>query len=115
MRFPFVATDETNCFTDSFDAAYTDCLVVRKYTFLDVLDLCYLGLFFQLFSSVSHSASFPSPVHTQVYTHTPAAQVQLLPLWFVWFSILHSILACCGQGFSACQSLAGTGAEFSKF
>lgn len=88
MRFPFVPSEEANCFTNSFDPEYTDCLVVRKYSFLDVLDLCYLGTVLPAFLFCQTLCLLPlSIAHTGVYTntHTPATQAQLLPLWFVWF------------------------------
>lgn len=81
-------SEETNCFTNSFDPEYTDCLVVRKYTFLDVLDLCYLGTVLPAFLFCQTLCILPfSSAHTGVYTHThtPAIQPQLLPLWFLRF------------------------------
>lgn len=114
-RFPFVPSEETNCFTNSFDPAYcdtyTDCLVVRKHTFLDVLDFCYLGTVLLAFLFCQSLCILPlSRAHTGVHTHPCYLGSALASVVSVVLD-LNSILACCGHGFNACQSLAWT--EFS--
>lgn len=70
VRFPFVLFEDTNCFTNSFDPAYRDCLVVRKYTFLDVLDYCYLRTVLPAFLFCKSLCILPlSSAHTGVHTH----------------------------------------------